>query len=68
MATARLILEMVCYHDTLGEHEFDLSKKPEPMTAERLERVKQIQKCIMLMGARKKLEDPKEAAEFLLKR
>ena len=59
---------MECFRYILGEHEFDLSMERQAMKAERLERVKQIQKCIMLMGAWKRIDDPKEAGEFLLKR
>ena len=65
MATARVIREMECFHDILGEHEFDLSKEPMPLNEKR---VKEIQRKIMLMGAGKTTSDPQEAAEFMLYR
>ena len=65
MATFKVKANMDCDHNIIGEHEFDVSKEPKPLN---VERVRQVQQCLMLMGARKIIKDPQEAAEFLLHR
>ena len=65
MASTKLKMNCHLYHGIIGQHAFDTGKEPKPLN---LERVKQIQQCIMIMGARKKIQDPKEAGEFMLHR